>query len=104
MGSVLPCCTGAFFFFLNCCIASGADLSVITRSLLKLAIHSASSAPTMNVKKVSDLYSLARCAQFFDGFSTKKVHALIRNEFERHKNESRPEVVEVCGRKHGPFT
>lgn len=52
---------------------NGFSAAMLYRSLLKLAIHSASSAPTMNVKK---------------------VHALIRNEFERHKNESRPEVVE----------
>jgi hypothetical protein len=72
--------------------------------LLKLAIHSASSAPTINVKKVSSLFRSLVCEQFFQSVSTNKVHGLIRKEFERNRNESRPEVVEVCGCTHGSLS
>ena len=65
------------------------------RSLLKLAVHSASSAPTINVQKVSTLLSAFAFVAHFDK-NAVKVQALIRKEFERNKNETRPEVVEVC--------
>ena len=67
------------------------SLTLRARSLLKLAIHSASSAPTINVKKVRCCCSVG----LHHKSRAIKVHGLIRKEFERNRNESRPAVVEV---------
>ncbi len=40
--------------------------------------------------------------RFVKNHPTEQVHALIRKEFERNKNESRPEVVEVAEHIHFP--
>ena len=94
MDSALPCCTGATS---TRPLMPDQNLTA-ARSLLKLAVHSASSAPTINVQKVSALSSAVACVAHFDK-NAVKVQALIRKEFERNKNETRPEVVEVC---HAP--
>ena len=91
MDSALPCCTGAAS---TRPLMPGQNLTA-ARSLLKLAVHSASSAPTINVQKVSALLSAFAFVAHFDK-NAVKVQALIRKEFERNKNETRPEVVEVC--------